>query len=249
MKLTAADNIHQRILTKSSNPSSVPTISLSLFITMWMREPIHLSTSSVDSKTTRKAALVYLQETNRPRGVVPSEGAEPRYDPPAPITSDRPGATAVSSQQRYARSTYFLTAGRGELILFLTYRSRFSPCYGLSHPARSPPPSPPEPTREPGDSAAHRAAGAARGWCSRWPPYCRQTCPIAAASRGSRGWGGRDAALSSGRQSPRSPAAAAPRGLWSQRAVLNFVLREQYSTKLCFSPGCLRGSADPCARQ
>uniref|UniRef100_A0A2M4CEB1 Putative secreted protein n=1 Tax=Anopheles marajoara TaxID=58244 RepID=A0A2M4CEB1_9DIPT len=34
------------MLTKSSNPSSVPTISLSFFMMMCIREPIHLSTSS-----------------------------------------------------------------------------------------------------------------------------------------------------------------------------------------------------------
>lgn len=41
----------QRILTKSSKPSRVPTISLSVFMTMWIREPIHLSTSSERWKT------------------------------------------------------------------------------------------------------------------------------------------------------------------------------------------------------
>ena len=35
-----------RILTKSSNPNRVPTISLSDFMMMWIREPMHLSTSS-----------------------------------------------------------------------------------------------------------------------------------------------------------------------------------------------------------
>lgn len=35
------------MFTKSSKPRSVPTISLSLFMMMWMREPMHLSTSSV----------------------------------------------------------------------------------------------------------------------------------------------------------------------------------------------------------
>ena len=34
------------MLTKSSNPSRVPTISLSVFIMMWIREPMHLSTNS-----------------------------------------------------------------------------------------------------------------------------------------------------------------------------------------------------------
>lgn len=34
------------MLTKSSNPSNVPVISLSFFIRMWIREPIHLSTNS-----------------------------------------------------------------------------------------------------------------------------------------------------------------------------------------------------------
>lgn len=38
--------IQMRILTKSSKPRSVPRISLSDFIMMWMREPIHLSTNS-----------------------------------------------------------------------------------------------------------------------------------------------------------------------------------------------------------
>ncbi len=36
----------KRILTKSSNPRRVPTISLSFFMMIWIREPIHLSTSS-----------------------------------------------------------------------------------------------------------------------------------------------------------------------------------------------------------
>ncbi len=36
-----------RILTQSSKPRSVPTSSLSDFMTMCIREPMHLSTSSV----------------------------------------------------------------------------------------------------------------------------------------------------------------------------------------------------------
>lgn len=49
---TRADS--ERILTKSSKPSKVPTISLSFFITMWIREPIHLSTSSIKTHTHTK---------------------------------------------------------------------------------------------------------------------------------------------------------------------------------------------------
>ena len=39
-----------RILTKSSNPRRVPTISLSDFIMMCIREPIHLSTNSREKR-------------------------------------------------------------------------------------------------------------------------------------------------------------------------------------------------------
>ena len=45
-----------RILTKSSNPSRVPTISLSDFMMMWIREPMHLSTSSEGKKGWRHGA-------------------------------------------------------------------------------------------------------------------------------------------------------------------------------------------------
>lgn len=38
------------MLTKSSNPSKVPTISLSFFMIMWILEPIHLSTNSNENK-------------------------------------------------------------------------------------------------------------------------------------------------------------------------------------------------------
>uniref|UniRef100_A0A6G5AH56 Uncharacterized protein n=1 Tax=Rhipicephalus microplus TaxID=6941 RepID=A0A6G5AH56_RHIMP len=38
------------ILTKSSKPRSVPTISLSLFMIMWILEPMHLSISSRGSR-------------------------------------------------------------------------------------------------------------------------------------------------------------------------------------------------------
>ncbi len=48
----------ERILTKSSKPSRVPTISLSVFMTMWILEPIHLSTSSVRWKKGGRKAEV-----------------------------------------------------------------------------------------------------------------------------------------------------------------------------------------------
>lgn len=38
------------MLTKSSKPSNVPTISLSFFIIMWILEPMHLSTNSAGKR-------------------------------------------------------------------------------------------------------------------------------------------------------------------------------------------------------
>jgi len=62
-----------RILTKSSKPRSVPTISLSFFIIIWIFEPIHLSTiSATTNETVQLCAQFSLFKTSITTVTIPS---------------------------------------------------------------------------------------------------------------------------------------------------------------------------------
>lgn len=200
---------------------------------MWMREPMHLSTSSADTQKRVRSTeqflrasqifYVYLQkERHTPHTTLPHAPlhqptphpyTHPHLPPsasPQPLTLPDPNTPTRIPDRTPLPSPQPPTPSRGHPAPPPDARRSRPPLPARRRRSRASRrgPRPPWPRQGPRQPHGYRAAGAGTGWTPRWPPCRSRAWPIAAAAHSGKGKEGKGRAGKA--QPPAPPHSAVP---------------------------------------